>query len=167
MWGGISLWFWFAFIPWWLVMLSIFSSACCPSAFSFGKLSIQFFYPVHRILQARILDWVAFPFSRGSSQPRDQTQVSRIVGWFFTSWATPSSQECSRTVVQLLSRVWPHGLYSPWNSPVQNTEVGSCSLLHRIFPTQGSNPGLPHCGRILSQLSHKGSPIKTSITKNK
>ena len=37
-------------------------------------------YTVHRILQARILEWVAFPFSRGSSQPRDQTQVSRIVG---------------------------------------------------------------------------------------
>ena len=40
---------------------------------------------VHGILQARILEWVAFPFSRGSSQPRDQTQVSHIVGRFFTS----------------------------------------------------------------------------------
>ena len=44
---------------------------------------------VHGILQARILDWVAFPFARESSQPRDQTQVSHIVGRFFTSWATP------------------------------------------------------------------------------
>ena len=42
-------------------------------------------YIVHGILQARILEWVAFPFSRGSSQPRDQTQVSRIAGRFFTS----------------------------------------------------------------------------------
>ena len=42
-------------------------------------------YTVHRILQARILEWVAFPFSRGSSQPRDQTQVSHIAGRFFTS----------------------------------------------------------------------------------
>ena len=49
-------------------------------------------------------------------------------------------------------------LYSPWNSPGQNTGVGSCSLLQGIFPTQGSNPGLPHCGWILYQLSHKGSP---------
>ena len=40
------------------------------------------------ILQARILEWVAFPFSRGSSQPRDQTQVSRTTGRFFTRWAT-------------------------------------------------------------------------------
>ena len=40
-------------------------------------------YTVHGILQARILEWVAFPFSRGSSQPRDQTQVSPIAGRFF------------------------------------------------------------------------------------
>ena len=44
-----------------------------------------------------------------------------------------------------------HGLYSPWNSPGQNTGVGSLSLLHGIFPTQGSNPGFPHCGWILYQ----------------
>ena len=42
-------------------------------------------YTVQGILQARILVWVAFPFSRGSSQPRDQTQVSHIAGGFFTS----------------------------------------------------------------------------------
>ena len=42
-------------------------------------------YTVHGILQARILEWVAFPFSKGASQPRDQTQVSRIAGGFFTS----------------------------------------------------------------------------------
>ena len=45
-------------------------------------------YTVHGILQARILEWVAFPFSRGSSQPSDWTQVSCIAGEFFTSWAT-------------------------------------------------------------------------------
>ena len=42
-------------------------------------------YTVHGSLQARILEWVACPFSRASSQPRDQTQVSRIAGGFFTS----------------------------------------------------------------------------------
>ena len=52
----------------------------------------------------------------------------------------------------------PHGLYSPWNSPDQNTGVGKLSLLQGIFPTQGSNPGLPHCRWILYLLSHKGSP---------
>ena len=45
-------------------------------------------YTVHGILQTRILEWVAFPSSRGSSQPRDRTHVSRIAGRFFTSWAT-------------------------------------------------------------------------------
>ena len=49
-------------------------------------------YTVHGILQARILEWVAFPFSKGSSQPRDQNQVSRIAGRFFTSWATKEAQ---------------------------------------------------------------------------
>ena len=42
-------------------------------------------YTIHEILQARILEWIAFPFSTGSSQLRDQTQVSRIAGRFFTS----------------------------------------------------------------------------------
>ena len=51
----------------------------------------------------------------------------------------------------------PHGLYGPWNSPGQNTGVGCYALLEGIFPTQGSNPGLLHCRRILNQLSHKGS----------
>ena len=50
-----------------------------------------------------------------------------------------------------------HGLSSPWNSPGQNTGVASCSLLQGIFPTQGLNPGLPHCRQILSQLSQQGS----------
>ena len=57
----------------------------------------------------------------------------------------------------------PYGLYSPWNSPGQNTRVGSLSLLHGIFPTQGLNPGLPHCRQILYQLSHKGSPYLNII----
>ena len=55
----------------------------------------------------------------------------------------------------------PHGLYSPWNSPGQNTGVGHLSLLQGIFPTQTLNPGLPHGRRILYQLSHKGSPKNT------
>ena len=50
-------------------------------------------YTVHGIFQARILEWVAFLSSRGSSQPRDQTQVSHIAGRFFTSWVTREAQE--------------------------------------------------------------------------
>ena len=66
------------------------------------------------------------------------------------------SESESRSVMS--DSLWPHGLYKPWNSPGQNTGVGILSLLQKIFPTQGSSPGLPHCRRILYQLSHKGSP---------
>ena len=52
----------------------------------------------------------------------------------------------------------PQGLYSPWNSPGQNTGMGSLSLLQGIFATQGLNPVLPHRRQILYQLSHRGSP---------
>ena len=60
--------------------------------------------------------------------------------------------------VSLFFMLRTQGLYSPWNSLGQNTGVGSLSLLQGIFPTQGLNPGLPHCRQILYQLSHKGSP---------
>ena len=55
---------------------------------------------------------------------------------------------------------WParHGLYNPWNSPGQSAGVGSFPLLQGIFPIQESNLGLPHCRKILYQLSHKGRP---------
>ena len=53
----------------------------------------MYYYTVHGILQARILEWVAFPFSRGSSQTRDRTQVSCNAGRFFTSRATRKAQE--------------------------------------------------------------------------
>ena len=61
-------------------------------------------------------------------------------------------------VVQLCMTLCDPMDYSPWNSPGQNTGVGSLSLLQGIFPTQGSNPGLPHCRWILYQLSHQESP---------
>ena len=61
-----------------------------------------------------------------------------------------------------LSRVWffvtPWTIYYSWNSPGQNTGVGSLSLLQGIVPTQGSNPGLLHYRQILYQLSYQGSP---------
>ena len=49
-------------------------------------------YTVYGIFQARILEWVAIPFSRGSSQPRNQTQVSDIAGGFFTIWASKEAE---------------------------------------------------------------------------
>ena len=78
----------------------------------------------------------SLPFSRGSSQPRDRTQVSRIANGFFTSWATREAQEY-------------------WS--------GSLSLLQWIFLTQELNWGLLHCRRILCQLSYEGSPKLSAL----
>ena len=114
----------------------------------------------------------------GYSQTRDQTRVSRIsctgrwihYHWItrfkpffqdFKNWSIVDLQYCvsvrcerSESCSVMSDSLWPHGLYSPWNSPGQNTGVGSLSCLQGIFPTQGSNPSLPHCRRIPYQLSH-------------
>ena len=74
------------------------------------------------------------------------------LGIYFPLWSEVKFAQLCPTICN------PHGLYSPWNSPGQNTGVGSLSLLQGILPTQGSNPGLPHCRQILYQLSHKESP---------
>ena len=96
-----------------------------------------------RILQARILEWVAMLFSRGSSQSRDQIQVSRIAGRFFTSWATREAWKhpyVSHSVVsdyaipQTIAHKAP---LSRRNSLGKKTGVGSHSLLQGIFLTQG------------------------------
>ena len=57
----------------------------------------------------------------------------------------------------------PHGLYSPYSSLGQNTGVGSLSLLQGIFPTQGSNPGLPHCGMDSLLAEPQGKPKNTGV----
>ena len=72
------------------------------------------------------------------------------------SLSTSEKKSESHSVVS--NSLGPHGLYSPSNSPGQNTGVGSLSLLQGNFPAQGSNPGLLHCRWILYQLSHKKSP---------
>ena len=69
---------------------------------------------------------------------------------------------CTDTIVHFDSVIsnflQPHGLYSPWNSPGQNTGMDIFSILQGIFPMQGLNPGLPHCRWALNQMSHQGSP---------
>ena len=110
-------------------------SRSCPTLFDALDCSLPG-SSVHGILQARILEWVAIPFSRGSSQPRIE------------SWS-PVLQEDS-----LLSE--------PPGNP-KNTGVGCLSLLQGIFPTQGSNPGLLHCRQILYRLSHQGSQEASAI----
>ena len=92
---------------------------------------------VHGILQARILEWVALPFSRGSSQHRGWILVSRIVERFFTIWATRMPK---------------------------NTWVGTLSLLQGIFPTLESNGGLPCCSGFFTSWATREAPWM-SLTK--
>jgi len=94
--------------------------------------SLQPHGKVHGILQVRILEWIAISFSRESSQPSHQTQVSCI------------------GADSLLAE--------PLGKP-KITGVGSLSLLQGIFLTQELNWGLLHCRWILYQLSYQGSPV--------
>ena len=86
---------------------------------------------VHGILQARILEWVAMPFSRGSSQPRDWTQVYCIAGEFLTIWATSEAVTFNQSV-QSLSHVWLFA--TPWTAAHQPSLsiTNSWSLLKLI-----------------------------------
>ena len=73
---------------------------------------------------------------------------SSVLAWRIPGTGEPGGlpsmgRNQSRSIVS--HSLQPHGLYSPWNSPGQKTGVGSLSLLQGIFPTQGLNPGLPHC----------------------
>ena len=82
-------------------------------------------YTVHGILQARILEWVAFPFSRGSSHPRELTRVSDIAGRFFNSWATREAQE-----------YWWKPTSSPGDLPEPEIELGSPALQADSLPAE-------------------------------
>ena len=82
------------------------------------------------------------------------TQRHTHIPMFLMNWDTKGSGSCS----VMSDSLQPHRLYSPWNSPGQNTGMDSLSLLQGTFPTQGLNPGVLHCRWILYQLSHRGSP---------
>ena len=96
--------------------------------------------------------WISLQ-SKGLSRVFSNTTVQKHQ--FFSTHL-----ECILQYHTCLSAKHPHLQFreNPWNSPGPNTGMGSLSLLQGVFPTQGSNPVLPHCRRILHQLSHKGSP---------
>ena len=87
---------------------------------------------------------------------KKQKQSKGIIWWKWKKLKLLESE--SEWLLRESCSLRPHGLYSPWNSPGQNTGVGSLCLLQWVFPTQGSNPGLPHCRQVLYQLSYQGSP---------
>ena len=80
---------------------------------------------------------------------------SRQEYWSRLPFPSPGGSDSCSVVSDSLQSC---GLYSPWNSPGQDTGVSSLSLLQGIFPIQVLNPGLPYCRQILYQLSHRGSP---------
>ena len=107
------------------------------------------------ILQARALERLPCPPPGDLPDPGTFCLLHWQVG---SSPLAPPSIVLKVKVVQPCLSLPSHGLYSPWISPGQNTGMGSLSLLHGIFPTQGLNPGLLHCSWILYQLSHKEIP---------
>ena len=90
---------------------------------------------VHGILQARILEWVAMPSSRGSSQPRDQTQVSHIAGGFFTVWATRTPSESMTNAHSYLTVSIENditGKYRQWSIITKRKNLQNNHLLIKI-----------------------------------
>ena len=108
----------------------------------------------------RILDWVAYPFFRGSSWPRNQTGVSYIAGRFFTSWAVLScwSEVRGKSLSQVRFFETPWTVYIVYGIlQARILDWATVPFSRASFPTQGWNPGLLHCRWILYQLSHQGS----------
>ena len=87
-------------------------------------------YTVHEILQARILEWVAVPFSRGSSQPRDWTQVSCIAGRFFTSWVTREAQRKIKKSVKYIQHLLCAKYRRHWGISVSEIKTPSLTELN-------------------------------------
>ena len=77
-----------------------------------------------------------------SGGPQSRTGAGGRV-WSASAWSRVSMLKTKTSCSLLSDSLWPQGVYSPWDSPGQNTGVGSLFLLWRIFPTQGSNPGSP------------------------
>ena len=107
-------------------------------------------FSAHEILQARILKWFAIPFSRRSSQPRDWTQVSRIVGSFFTSWAT---RETSCHLFIFL-QICP-GLEASFLTPRLQNALGG--VVVGFFQTQSEPWTSWGCSANLSSLQYTSS----------
>ena len=89
-------------------------------------------YTVHGILQARILEWIAVPFSKRSSQPRDQTQA-RIAGKFFTSWATREKCRNSNQSGSLTPECTIFNTRSKFNVRKFNEEIKKCFRRERLW----------------------------------
>ena len=135
-------------------------------------------YTIHGILQVRIPEWVAFPFSRGSLQPMDRTQVSRIAGRLFTSWATQQHNYILPALfLSFSSLAAPYSGTEvssppPWvpipppdQSPVALSQFSSVaqSCLTLCDPMNCSTPGLPVHHQLLESTQTHGHQVGDAI----
>ena len=114
---------------------------------------------VHGISQARILEWVAISFSRGSSQPRARFTSLSLAEGFFTIELPGKPQ------INISDFLRPHGLQPsrllcPWDSSGKNTREGCHALLQGIFLTQESNPHFLPCRQIFYLWATGGTPLE-------
>ena len=135
------------------------STLCDPMDYSLPGSS------VHRLFQARILEWVAIFLLHGIFPTQGLNPCllcllhCRRILYLRSHQGSPSpcllvAQSCLTLCNPMDCS--PARLICPWNSLGKNTGVGCHSLLQGIFPTQGLNPGLPHCRQILYCVSHGG-----------
>ena len=100
--------------------------------------SRQILYQLSPQASAQILEWVAMPSSRDLLNPgiEPASPALQADSLLLSHWGSPDGLCGSESRSVVSNSLRPHGLYSPWNSPGQNTGLGSCSLLQGIFPTQ-------------------------------
>ena len=144
-----------------LLMLSHARFFCDPTDCSPPGSSVQ------GIFQARILEWPAISFWRGLSRPRIKSTSPALAGRFFITEPPGKPHFCCVCVCVLVAQLCPTlchpidcsppGSSVHADSPGKNTGVGCHALLQGIFMTQGPNPGLLHCRKILHHLSHQGN----------
>ena len=161
------------------VKMKVKVSQSCPALFD------PMDYTVHWILQARILEWKSFPFPGDlpnpvieprsptlqvdsfPAEPQEKLKLKQGAIKKSTLYCSlPLFSPSSVFVLSCFSHVWLFATLwtvahrAPLSMGIlqARTLVGCHALLQGIFPTQGSNPGLPHCRWILSHLSHQASP---------
>ena len=127
---------------------------------------------IHGIFQARVLEWGAIAFSRISIQLFKEIQcMILLTNILYQRVSNFFLNQIIVLVAQMSDSLRPHELQPtrllcPWDSSGKNIGVSSHSILRGIFPTQRSNPGLPHGRRILYHLNHQGSPQDHRIVKH-
>ena len=124
--------------------LCMYSFRCKNALFINGEITLSLQNPAQNLFQEAFWD----PSSQDTSYSSflQSLRPSRVC---LVTQSYPTLQ---------LHGLQPSRLLCPWESPDKNTGVGCHALLQGIFPTQGLNPGLPHCRQICYHLSHQGSP---------